>query len=98
MIGNMFKINLENLETDVGSLHICKPFSVIAVNSFRLDSYLMICLITARVPSLIFRSVDHTIKNRQQSICQRFPGLSTSYSSRKVGGTLVRQTKAEFVN
>ena len=73
-------------------------FSVIAVNSFRLDSYLMICLITARVPSLIFRSVDHTIKNRQQSICQRFPGLSTSYSSRKVGGTLVRQTKAEFVN
>lgn len=51
------------------------------------DPYLIIYLKTTRVPSLFFRSVDHTIKNRQQSICQRFPGLITSYSSRKVGGT-----------
>lgn len=72
--------------------HLQAFFSVInVVNSFTRDSYLMMCLITTRVPSLIFRSVDHTIKNRQQSICQRFPGLSTSYSSRKVGGTLPGQ-------
>lgn len=58
----------------------------IIVNFFVRDPYL-IYLKTTRVPSLFFRSVDHTIKNRQQSICQRFPGLITSYSSRKVGGT-----------
>lgn len=85
-----------------GSLkpHIHRLFSVIAVNSLLRDPYLMICLITTRVPFFIFRSVDHTIKNRQQSICQRFPGLITSYSSRKVGGTLVRQAPSTtgFVN
>lgn len=91
--------NSRKLRNGCGFLaHLQVFFSHRCQFQFAWSLYLMICLITTRVSSLIFRSVDHTIKNRQQSICQRFPGFSTSYSSRKVGGTLVRQTKAEFVN
>lgn len=88
MIGNIFQDKSKLRETDACVDHNTTNSQAFFSHrcSFRFPCSLrwLDRSITTNVPLLFSVFSDHTIKNRQQSICQGFPGLITSYSSGKV--------------